>query len=164
MLLAFDLSSTTGWAVGPAGAARAEHGRFLLSPHLGLGTCFIQVRAGVEDLIKHYWPTFVGFESPLFVNDDYTRMAFGLAAHVESTCADYDIKTKSISVSSARSQILGTTRFGGTNREERRAACKRAVIAWARSQGYEPADDNEADALVLHRYMQEGHHLRRKAA
>jgi hypothetical protein len=164
VLLTLDLSSVVGWAAGPAGAQPLS-GTWKLQPHLGLGVAFLGLKNELEDAINMMHPTLVAFEAPLFVQDDFTRLAFGLAAQVESVCADCGLPPAlPVSVSKARSFVLGRTGWGGTTREARRAAIKAAVLTWAREQGYAPVDDNAADALVLWRFVADGGHLGRKRA
>ncbi len=162
MLVALDLAPETGWAAGVPGGQPVS-GMFTLLAHEGRGNAFIRLRSELDELIGTFRPVLVAFEAPLFKHDDYVRFAMGAAAHVESTCADFDIKTRAVSVSKARSTVLGRTSWGGETREERTDNIKRAVVHWAREQGYDPVDHNAADALVIWRFLAD-QMTRRRAA
>ena len=72
------------------------------------------------------------------------RVLIGLAAVTEMICCEQGVPCEEAEVRTARQRVLGKQPRDG----------KLGVMAWARSAGYHPQDDNAADALLLLRYRQ----------
>jgi hypothetical protein len=147
-ILALDLSTHVGWAYGSPGQNEPPIGGVIHLPPMrmdDLGRLFAALDNELEDAIALHQPALVVQEAALVIADGSARMLIGLSAHVESNCYRNSVRCKSVSVDHARSFVLGRARFPtGTT--------KTYVIQWARSQGYEPKDDNHADALLMWRY------------
>jgi hypothetical protein len=71
-------------------------------------------------------------------------LQFGLAKVVEMIAYEQSVRCEEASCRDARQKVLGHQPKDG----------KAGVIAWCINQGWSPADDNAADALLLLRYRQ----------
>ena len=144
IVLALDLATTSGWAVGAAGQL----------PRIGswrLSDAIRPARYGalldsLDDLRQVAGFDAVVCEAPLVSGDfrgaDAARLALGLAAHVEFWCWDHGIAWREEHVGTARKAVLGRGTFG-------KGLAKAAVLDWCRREGLEPRDDNAADAALL---------------
>lgn len=139
-ILALDLGTTTGWALfNPPGATLS--GIWDLKPRRfdGGGMRFVRMRKCLDELavavnIKH-----VCFEEVRrHAATDAAHVYGGLMATLTAWCEERHIPYEGVSVGSIKKSWTGNG-----------AAKKDAMIAEARARGYEPADDNEADALAL---------------
>ena len=149
LYLGLDLSTRTGWACGRVGAA-PDHGTLELPAGLGtggLGRVFAALERGLDDLhaIQHFERVIM--EAPLppaAQSQAHTaRMQLGLAAVVELWCYGRDILVTEAAAPTVRAKVLGNGR-----------AKKADVIAWCIARGWQPGDDNQADALALLAYAQ----------
>lgn len=78
-----------------------------------------------------------------FSGRDAALLALGFAAHVELWCWDNGVRQiPSVPVGTARKAVLGRGSFA-------KGTAKGVVLDWARREGFEPGDDNAADALLL---------------
>lgn len=144
-MLALDLSTRTGWALGRDQEA-PRHGVWELSPHdNSLGARFSALAASLEDALAVMAPDLVVMEAPLPPQAQtamYTaRLQFGLAAVSEMICSERSVSIEEARADEVRSLVMGRARPG-----------KEAIVAWCRTQGWSPAEDNDADALALLRY------------
>lgn len=152
-ILALDLASVTGWAVGEPGGV-PSHGSIRFA---SLGSCHEAVFAAalkwVSDICASRSPTMVIWEAPLptsfkrgNTNIGTTTLLYGLPAVVGAVAylrGIYDIRkadTKDV-----RNHFIGSN--------PKRAKAKPMVIRQCRAQGWDVADDNEADALATWHYM-----------
>lgn len=152
-ILALDLASVSGWALGAPGEV-PRHGT----------TRFASVRASHEAIFcnamhwmsvkcQDYAIDLVVWESPLqtsfkrgHTNANTTTVLYGLPAVIGAVAYDngiYDIRK-----ADTRDVRL---HFIGSN--PKRIVAKRAVKAQCRRMGWEVADDNEADALAIWHYI-----------
>jgi crossover junction endodeoxyribonuclease RuvC len=155
VILALDLAGRTGWAVGniyvrvPISAS-VRFG----SPGASLGAVFSDCRSTVAALLSTYLPDIVVFEAPMVpghmggrTNVTTIRQLIGLASVVEEICFSrqiYDVREAR--VVDIRRHFLGSIRH-------KRVAAKALTIAACRRLGWNPADDNAADALALWHYQ-----------
>jgi Holliday junction resolvasome RuvABC endonuclease subunit len=143
VILATDLSTRVGWAVG-RDFEPPRHGVWMLRGP-GLGSRCSSLAACLEDAIEVFRPHVVIMEAPLPPQAQTAavtaRLQFGLAAVCEMICHECEVRCEEAAAYEVRRLILGRAR-----------AEKAAVVAWCREQGLEPADDNAADALCLLRY------------
>jgi len=143
--LALDLGTSTGWAM------RSKTG---------------QTQSGVLDLSgsrfegggMRYWrfeewlqslpcmPDRVVYEEVRrHVGTDAAHIYGGLQATLTSFCEQYGLPYEGVPVGTIKKFITGK---GNAN--------KQSVIEAVKSHGFEPADDNEADALALLMYAEAG--------
>ena len=144
-ILALDLSSRTGWAVGRSGEVPG-HGVWLLpAATLGLGGAFSALASSLEDALRLFVPGLIIMEAPLPPQAQTAmhsaRLQFGLAAITEMLAHEWGVPCEEARATEVRRLVLG-----------KGIATKAEVIAWCREQGLSPAEDNDADALVLLEY------------
>lgn len=152
-ILALDLSLNTGWAqIHTTG--RICHGVWEL-PRLrsGLGKCLSALADKLEQTLVMA-PMEVIYESPLSLGalvmatgEQQVRLIYGLCAVVEMIAHEQGVPVTEASADDARKKVLGMRRPA-----KGRDAIKRTVIQWCRASGFDPYDDNDADALVLLHY------------
>jgi len=149
-IMALDLSTRVGWAVGVPGE-RPRYGTWMLPSMADNGRCGAALVAALEDAITVHAPTHIVAEAPLPLpaqNHAATaRLQFGLAWTVAMVGYWRDVQTRECSVDKARMGILGRCRFAG-HRDE----AKRVVMGWCEKQGWPVDDDNMADACLLWRW------------
>lgn len=141
-LLALDLGTKTGYAVGTPGAIVSstqhnERGRFD-----GGGMRFLRFRRWLNDL--HHTTRFgeVVFEEVRgHEGTDAAHVYGGLLAVLTAWCEEKQIPYTGIPV--------GTIKRFATGKGN---ASKTDVIAAVQGWGYKPKDDNEADAIALFHY------------
>jgi hypothetical protein len=153
MILALDLASRSGWALGAAGEtprsgsvsfARAEH---------SMAAHFVGCRQWLTDFVAVNNPRIVVFEAPLApsyvagrTNTDTVRKLMGLTAIVEEALYGKGFDVREAPVSKVREFFLGTAHL---KRREAKQATKHRCV----ELGWRPCDDNAADALALWAYM-----------
>jgi crossover junction endodeoxyribonuclease RuvC len=153
IILALDLASVTGWALGaPGEIPRSGSIRFARSGH-SMAAHFRGCRTWLTDFVTISKPDIVVFEGPLApsyvagnTNTDVVRALMGLIAIVEEALYDTRIQVREATVSNVRAFFLGTNRI---KRDEAKVATKRRC----RELGWPVTDDNSADALALWAYM-----------
>lgn len=148
MLLALDLATTVGWTVGSPGEP-PRYGSVRLegrerAPRYGA------LLDWLDDARRVHGVTEVVAEAPMVTGDfagrDAALLALGLAAHLEFWCWDNGIRQRqSVVVGTARKAVLGRGSFA-------RGTAKAVVLDWCRREGFEPGDDNSADAILLWSY------------
>lgn len=152
MLLSLDLSTHTGWAVGREGEA-PRHGVWeLRDGAVNHGRYFSALAQSLEDAIRVFQPDLVVMEAPLphqakkvqENSANVLRVLLGLCAVTEMVCYEHKVKCEEASVIDVRQMVLGRQPKDG----------KLGVIAFCRSMGWNPKDDNAADALLLWEYRQ----------
>jgi hypothetical protein len=152
-VLALDLASVTGWAVGEPGILLAHGSIRFAAKGSSHEAIFSNAWDWMEDKIAVYGPKLVVWEAPLATSfsrgrttTDVTTVLHGLPA-VIGTCAYrhgiYDIRKAE--VSAVRLHFIG--------QHPKRQVAKAMVMRQCRAQGWEVTDDNEADALATWSYM-----------
>ena len=144
-ILALDLSTRCGWALGLPGE-RPLAGVWLLPSMSTPGATAAAIIDRLTDMVVGTKPWLIVMEAPLPPQAQThmltARLQFGLALAVELVGHWNDIKVLEEKADVVRKAVLGRSRFG-------KGLTKPAVIAWCREQGWEPPDDNAADALIL---------------
>lgn len=155
-ILALDLALTTGWALGtPMDKVPTSGSIKIARDDASMAKLFCDWRVYLRDfLLLHPDITLVVFESPLLpfmkqgkTNIDTLRRLIGLAAVTEEllySLGKYDIREAR--VADVRSHFIGSNRH-------KRAEAKTLTIRRCRQLGWEPQDDNAADALALWDYQ-----------
>lgn len=146
-VLCLDLATTTGWACGEAGAP-PRYGSFRL-PSTGddVGRYLVEFMRWLKGLIAAEAPREIVFEAPILPRKTTIatlRKLYGLAGATEVMAIDAGIPCSEISSGEVRRLFLGQHYPRHAGRDE----IKRAVINGCRQMGWEPRDDNEADALA----------------
>ena len=143
MLLALDLSSFVGYAVGRTNDRPAFGTYKVKGIAKDLGPFCVNFNTWLRaDMIARYRPDRIVFESPVVTFFKTTkatsRMLMGLCWHVEFVCAELGIECREGAVR----DIKG---FWASNRN----AKKPDMIQAALNYGFAVSDDNQADALGL---------------
>lgn len=159
-ILALDLSSKSGWALGSPldkpssgvwdlrGDGKPDHGRYLSA-----------LAGAIERTILSHRPDLVIMEAPMKAQaraavakkrgvperDSTTRLLHNLCGVVEMICFEQRVRCEEEEVRTVRQAVLGCQPKGDP---------KVAVMSFCRMLGWAPADDNAGDALVLWEYRQ----------
>lgn len=144
-ILAIDLSSHTGFAIGDTdGEPRCGT---LELPKTGedVGTFLLAFDCWIRDIVALEKPTVICFEAPILMAGKTSlataRKLMGLASHTEFVAADLHITCREANIMTVKAFFAGTGR-----------ASKDDMIAAARRYGWTPRNDNEADALAVWSY------------
>lgn len=155
-ILALDLALQAGWALGRANDEKPESGSLkITNTDASMAKMFSCWRLYLRDFLSlHPDVGMIVFEAPLlpFMKQGYTnvnsiRRLIGLAAVTEEllfTLGKYDVREAR--VSDVRSHFIGSNRH-------KRDEAKALTIKRCKMLGWEPADDNAADALALWDYQ-----------
>ncbi len=160
-VLALDLATKTGWAVVEEGTAHAptlievNGGKEVYHPvsgtieigrdHYSMGKFLDTYRRWLLDMLRVHGISRLSYEAP-WVNGDTSqataRKLFGLSAVTEMVCEMKTIPCMESTPTNVRTHFIGTN-SGGRN------TLKRMTIEHCQALGWNPVDDNEADALAL---------------
>ncbi|MFY0633656.1 MAG: hypothetical protein JXQ91_07585 [Vannielia sp.] len=152
-VLALDIASTTGAAVGDTGGAPKAW-----SFNLGKGSNglrYARLMQMIWNVCKEHSPDLVAIEAPTAGN--YTnQFLVGLAACAEGTALMAGSKVQVCMSPSIRKHFLGkhltAKDFPHLKRPAAKKAIKGQVMARCALLGWEAEDDNAADALALWSY------------
>ena len=140
-ILALDLGSTTGWAIRN-GRCRILHGTAEFRPTRFEGGGMRYLRFG--NWLDQTLEVTGGIDAVYFeevrrhIGTDAAHVFGGLLATLTSWCEGHGIPYQGVPV--------GTIKRFATGKGN---ADKKAMIAAVRERGFEPADDNEADAIAI---------------
>ena len=149
-LLTLDLATHCGWTYGEPEDIRFAYGTHTL-PSTGedVGSFLAAFRDWLlAQIIPSHRDAVVVFESPIMpaqTSMATLRKLYGLAGVTEMLCKDHDIKCMEVSAGSCRA-FIGAKRTQGQD-------MKKAVIAAVERYGYEPDDDDQADAIAIRLYV-----------
>ena len=152
-VLALDLSSVAGWAVGELGTEPAHGSHRFCAPGASHEAIFASAYRWAKELIGHYTPGLVVWEAPLATSfkrgsttTDTTSLLYGLPAVVGLAAYQagiYDI----------RKAEVRAVRMHFLNCNPKRAEAKAMTVKQCNVMGWQVEDDNEADALATWSYM-----------
>lgn len=140
-ILALDLGTTTGWAMRLAdGVVVSGTMEFRSGRYEGGGMRFLRFRSWLDHLLDGAKTIdLIHFEEVRrHVGTDAAHIYGGFLAHLSAWCELKHIPYQGVPV--------GTIKRHATGKGN---AAKDAVIAAMRSKGFNPEDDNEADALAI---------------
>lgn len=140
--MALDLGTTSGFAVG-APETTIISGTWSLKPGRfdGGGMRFVRFRKHLDEIHATMKLTYVCFEEVrAHKGVDAAHVYGGLMAHLTEWCESQDPKIPYEGVPVGAIKKFATGK-GNANKD--------AMIAAVESWGYEPKDDNEADAIAL---------------
>jgi hypothetical protein len=140
-ILALDLGSTTGWAVRPA-RCRILHGtaEFRPSRYEGGGMRYLRFGKWLEQTLD----VTGGIDAVYFeevrrhAGTDAAHVHGGLLATLTAWCEGHGIPYQGVPIGTWKRHVCGK---GNASKDE--------VIAAMRERGFEPSDDNEADAIAI---------------
>lgn len=140
-ILALDLGTLTGWAlVDHKGSVTSGTVEFRQDRWQGGGMRFLRFRAWLDEIHRLSG----GFEQLVYeqvrrhAGTDASHLYGGWLAILEVWCEQNSIAYQGVPVGTIKKFLTGK---GNANKD--------AMIAAARSRGFSPADDNEADAIAL---------------
>lgn len=150
-ILALDIASTTGWAEGLPGE-RPVSGSISFKgtqpERMGAMLAFLGAR------LSAFRYRLVIFEAPLdprwmgkATNFNTSRLLLGLTGVAEAVTNQTGHTPREANVGDVRIHMLGC--------RPKAADAKAMVTAKARALGFDPRDDNEADALMLWHYARD---------
>jgi hypothetical protein len=140
-ILALDLGSTTGWAVRTA-RCRILHGtaEFRPSRYEGGGMRYLRFGKWLEQTLD----VTGGIDAVYFeevrrhAGTDAAHVHGGLLATLTAWCEGHGIPYQGVPIGTWKRHVCGK---GNASKDE--------VIAAMRERGFEPSDDNEADAIAI---------------
>lgn len=148
-VLALDLGTTTGWAMQVAGG-RIESGTVSFRPsrYDGGGMRYLRLRAWLDCMAADVsgLSTIYFEEVRRHVGTDAAHIYGGLLATLTSWCEQHGIAYQGVPVGTIKRFIAGKGN-----------ADKPAVMTAVRARGFQPADDNEADAIAILLWSLETH-------
>jgi len=152
-ILALDLASTAGWALGEPGAMPLHGTLRFASPGASHEAIFAGALKWMSDICTGHKPGLIVWEAPMVTTfnrgnttNNTTTVLYGLPAVIGAVAylrGIYDIRkadTKDV-----RNHFIGSN--------PKRAKAKPMVMRQCRAMGWEVSDDNEADALATWHYM-----------
>jgi hypothetical protein len=151
-VLALDLASVSGWAVGEPGGKPVHGSNRFARPRASHEAIFAGAVKWINGILNEYEPAMVVWEAPLAgfkggkTTDDVTTILFGLPAVIGAVVylrGVYDIRKAD--TRDVRNHFIGSN--------PKRAKAKPMVMRQCRAMGWNVADDNEADALATWSYM-----------
>lgn len=148
-VLALDLSLSTGWAVGDIAPSTALYGTKRL-PSTGkyFGPTIDALICFVDGMIREHEPTLLVFESP-YIAKTYDvpmlRRMFGMHAAVEWAAHRVALECAEAAPSEWRRTFFARH----FDMKMKREAAKTMAIKQCQMRGWNPEDDNAADALGL---------------
>lgn len=143
-VLFLDLATTLGWAEGEPGGRAVSGALRLAKPGATPGMIGKGLMDFLPPRLAAFRPARVVYEMPFIAgiaNANTTMVTWGLAFEVEMICEVYGVQCAKANLSTIRKSVLGHVPRG------KGVDVKGIVIAHVRSLGYDPADDNEADAI-----------------
>ncbi len=163
IVLTYDLATVTGWAVGvsdsgtpptPLESAAGQTIDYIESgstrvamPGSSLGVFAMSAERFFKEHLHRIRPQLVVFESPILRMETkiiILRKLYGLAYELEKLCSTYGIRV----AEEYNAKFYKHMGVKARKSKERKAQMMEAC----RVHGWDPADDNEADALGLLHY------------
>ena len=139
-VLAFDLGTTTGWAVLDDQGNRVDSGVLKLAGrrHEGGGMRYVRFRASLRELLTIAEPAVVAYEEVRrHMGTDAAHVYGGLLATLQAELEERSVPYLGLPVSTVKKLATGKGNAGKDM----------MIEAAQRRWKHEPVDDNEADAL-----------------
>lgn len=145
-ILALDLATNTGYALGAPGARPSSGVHRIGRPHDTLGAFADDFERWLGTVIERLRPSVIYYEAPIMaagVTTPETAIKLqGLAYHVNLLAYRARVRCRPAHMQTVR------VHFCGKGRAERKTI-KGLIEDACRRRGWKPGDDNEADALAL---------------
>jgi len=152
-IMALDLATCTGWAVGEPGNLLAHGSHRFASGGASHEAIFAAALKWISDKITFYEPKTIVWEAPMPTsfrkgqsNVNTTTLLYGLPAIIGAVAylrMVYDVRKAT--TRDVRLHFIGQNPKGHIG--------KKLVMRQCRAMGWEVADDNEGDALALWSFM-----------
>ena len=145
-LLTLDLATSTGWAAWRPGDSRVASG-VVRMPKTGedVGWFLDVFDARLRDLLTLHSPEMVVFEAPWIgpnTHQDTARKLLCLAGMTELVCRRAGLRYREANNASVRKHFIGKGRGD-------RRTLKDMTMRACQQRGWDPENDDEADALAL---------------
>lgn len=145
-ILSIDIGTTTGWCFRANGATLSGSLDLRGDRHEGAGMRFVRFRAWLLDMHAKCPITGVFYEDVQAHKGHYAGQVYaGLRAVLMTFCELHNIPYAGVGVQKIKKFVTGKGNAG-----------KDAVIHAVQKFGFSPADDNEADAIALLLYVEDG--------
>jgi len=149
-ILALDLATRVGWACGSAAEGIIESGSYKL-PVTGenVGLFLSHFCKFLHSSISRTSPAEIIFEMPILPGIGKTsletlRKLYSLCGVTELVALERFVECTEANLSDVRTHALGKG-----NVPRKRKDVKPAIMAWCKRMGWDPRDDDQADALAL---------------
>lgn len=138
--LALDLGTSTGFALlHPTGVCISGTWNFQPKRHEDAGMRFVRFREQLDVLKRDSGVTVIYFEEVRrHIGTTAAHVYGGFLAMLKAWCVDNAVSYQSVPVGEIKKFWTGK---GNAKKDE--------MIAEARRRGYDPCDDNEADAIAI---------------
>lgn len=164
-VLALDLATATGWAVGSPHGGRVSHG-VIRMPKTGedIGRFLAHFRDWLGPAIEELAPEEIVYEMPILPTTtslQTVRKLNGLCGQAEVTARDYKVLCTEANLDDIRNHFIGMARAPkeigrGLSKEKKREVRRRwmkdRTITECHMRGFKVAGDDDADALALLSY------------
>lgn len=142
-ILCLDLASTTGWAYVSAPDQRPVYGSFHIpAKFYSRPEIYLRFMKHINDLLTLHKPKTVGIEAPIIArlgDINGPRKLLGFTAFAESLAWRHGVRDiQDMHIQTVKKYWTGTAH-----------AKKEDMMFEAKRRGFNPKDDNEADALAL---------------
>lgn len=142
-ILALDLGTTTGWATGFGNVITSGTESFKPGRYEGGGMRYLRFSRWLDEVHGVATVSECYFEEVRrHQGVDAAHVYGGLLAHLTAWCERHGVPYQGVPVGTIKKYATGKGNAG-----------KPEMIDAARVLGYHPADDNEADAIHLLRYV-----------
>lgn len=138
-ILALDLGTQTGWALSQSFETISGSVSFSTNRLAGYGVRFLNFHNWLSEMLEKYAIDLVVFEDVRNHIGVYAARVYGgFLAQLTAICEDLGLDYQGYGVKTIKKFIAGN---GSAN--------KQMVIEAVQNQGFNPIDDNEADAIAL---------------
>lgn len=135
-ILALDIATKTGWCTESASGTWD----FSLKRGESYGMRVVKFKAAVREMIKLENVTIVTYERPAGLHKSSIMVASEMVGVLQDLCIELGIEVTNYAAKEIKKHATGNGNAG-----------KPLMIAKAKELGYNPADDNQADAIHLYR-------------
>ncbi len=137
-ILALDFATCTGWATADMSGTQ----RFDLKRGESPGMRFLRFRAWLKEMCNELvHPEVIAFEQPHHRGGAATELAYGFLTEIKTRAAAQGIELMPVHSQTLKKWATGKGNSG-----------KPEMIAEAKRRGFDPSDDNHADACLLYEY------------
>lgn len=139
-ILALDMATKTGWATPKESGVQTFDCKRGESP----GMRFLRFRKWLNDMDDLASPNVIAYEQPHHRGGAATEVAYGFLTVVKEVAAEKGIELMPVHSSTLKKWATGKGNAG-----------KGEMVFEAKRRGYNPKDDNEADACLIYDYAME---------
>jgi hypothetical protein len=137
-ILALDMATKTGWATDGQSGVQVFDTKRGESP----GMRFLRFRAWLKEMCNELiHPEVIAYEQPHHRGGAATELAYGFLTEVKTRAAAQSIELMPVHSQTLKKWATGSGRAG-----------KPEMVAEAKRRGFDPSDDNHADACLLYEY------------